>query len=214
MADNANPTRFGRWLDEAQQKITDSLAEQAWFQELKGKWDELEPRNRQIILYGGGATAVALCIVSVLAFVYGAYSLKSEYAKKVELLSVIQGATQEVRFLKQRLGAGASAEEPGSADKPDWRSIFMGTAAQSNILEPSVQISAEKPGESNGVTSESLFEISIKRVNIKQAVRFAHALENSPNPVKIRNLMVETEGAEGYLNAKYFVSAFALNSKK
>ena len=76
-------------------------------------------------------------------------------------------------------------------------------------------VSAEKPGASGEVAKESLFDLSLKKVSIRQVVKLAYFLESGSQPVKLRNLSIDTNAdASGYLDATLSVSTFTLNEGK
>ena len=67
----------------------------------------------------------------------------------------------------------------------------------------------EKPGNPSELAKEALIDLTLKKINIKQAVRYAFNLEHGARPVKLRNLSIETKSDNpGYVDAVLAVSAF------
>lgn len=188
-------------------RISDWLQEQVWFQELKGKWEELDSKKRNYIFYGvtGGLALVA--IIFIITVVTGVYSKKTDIAKKAELLEMLQNASQEIQ--KLRSFGGFSAQPDGQ--KINWESHFSATAETAGIPQSSITTSKPKQGAKGTITEESLYDVQVKHVNIKQIIRYALKLESGRHPIKLRNLSIETDGAEGYMDAKLAISAFTIN---
>jgi hypothetical protein len=191
-------------------KVSDWLNEQEWFGQLKGKWEELDPQSRIYLKAGGlGGTLVVLMFV-VLGAVWSVHSLKSELADKTELLGNIQIANEELRRLREET-SGAAA---GGGGTGPWTAYFETVGTGAGMDKSTLSISAEKPGEVTDQAKETLFDLSLKHVNIKQVVRLAFGLENGSRPVKLRNLSIDTRNdPEGYMDATLAISAFALITK-
>lgn len=196
--------------------ITDYLNEKVWFQELKTKWEELDPQSRSYLrfaLFGGGVLGVMLLI---LTSIWSVHSLKKELSDRRSLLFTIQSANEEMRKLKEstpHLSASGGFQTPGNFDTDPqggpWTPYFESLALGSGVDKSSLTVGSEKPGTSTEQSKESLFDVSLKHVNIKQVVRYAFAIENGQRPVKLRNLSIDTtEGASGYLDTTLAISAF------
>jgi len=211
----SSETSSGGRIRETIQKISESLNEQQWFQELKAKWEELDPQSRTYLKFASAGGALLILLLTVFSFVWGVYSLKRELSEKNELLHVIQSANDELRRLRE------AAPTQGEAAKGDtnWQASFEATAASLGIEKNSLVITpVEKAADKAAapeLAKESLFDIQVKHVSIKQVIRFAYALEHGNKPVKLRNLFVDT-GADpaGYMDAKLSVSAFTLPAAK
>lgn len=185
--------------------ISDKLSEQEWFQQLKGKWEELDPQSRSYLKMAGFASGVLLFVYLTFSSLWGVHELKRELADKADLLGVVQGANEELRRLRE--GGGSINAEVGN-----WNNYFESTAAQSAGIDKSMlTISAEKPGATSDVAKESMYDIAMKKVTIKQVVKYAFQLENGNRPVKVRNISINTNAdPEGFMDATLAVSGFSL----
>jgi len=82
-------------------------------------------------------------------------------------------------------------------------------AGNSGIDKSGITASPEKAGESSEQTKETLVDLNLKHVSIKQVVNFAVALESGARPVKLRNLQIDTKAdPTGYMDATLSVSGF------
>lgn len=192
-------------IKDALRKLGEQLSEEQWYQEAKAKWEELDPQSKLYVKLGSAAAAMLAVLWVVIGSVVSVYGLKSDMAERNELLNLVTAAGEEMRDLKT---AGRSAGTPGR--KPNWKAFFESSAGTAGVDAKSLDVSGEKKGQDEGKTEEALYTLSLKRVNIRQVVRFAFQLENGNDPVKVRNLKIVTDGAEGYVDATLAVSAFTL----
>jgi type II secretory pathway component PulM len=189
--------------------VTDFLNEQSWFQELKQKWEELDPQSRSYLKIAGSATFALLLIYFTLASMWSVHNLKKESTEKSDLLSLIQNANEELKRLRES-GPPATADATGK-----WDVLFDQISAASGIDKSTMTVSAEKPGANSEVAKEALFDISLKKVTIRQVVKLAFGLESASRPVKVRNLSIDTNAdPAGYVDAQLAVSAFSLIAEK
>ncbi len=191
--------------------LSDWLNDQTWFQQLKEKWEELDPQSRLYLQFAGAGGSVLLVVLLLFSFYWSVHKTKNELMAKSELLSMMSTATDELRSLQASssalTGGGAPSSEP-------WPTYFETTASTAGIPKANLTISDSKTGSSNDVAKESLYDISMKKVSIRQAVRLAQGLESGARPVKLRNLTIDTQpDGSGYLDATLSVSAFAMVSK-
>ncbi len=203
---------MGNKLREAWTSFSDQISQAAWFQQLKAKWEELDPQSR-LYLKGGGAVASALLMFTLVATsLWSVHKLKVEYTEKQELLSTIQTAYEELRRLRDQTAGSAAAA--GAATQGGWQAYVETLAGTSGIDKAALAVSPEKNGATSDTAKESLFDVSVKHVGIKQVIRLTYALETGNRPVKLRNLTIDTQSdPQGYLNATLSVSGFALVSK-
>ena len=204
-------SRISEAVSEFFSNISDRITEQAWFQELKGKWDELDPQSRLYLQIAGAIATVLVVLGGAGSFVWSVHSLKRELTEKSELLSQLQSANDELRRLRETTSS-LGASTAGGNDP--WQPYFATVAGSSGVPKESVTVSDEKKGTGSDQVKESLFEINLKHVNLRQVVRFAFSLDSGMRPVKTRNLLVDTQGdPAGYMDATFSVSAFTLLNK-
>lgn len=190
--------------------VTDFLNEQPWFQQLKAKWEELDPQSRGYLKIAAASATALLFLYLVLSSLWGVHQLKRELADKNELLTMINSANDEVRRLHETGTPPPAADQAGN-----WGSYFETMASNSGLDKSAMTVSAEKPGTGGAATKESLFDIALKKATIRQVVKFAYFVENGNRPVKLRNLVIDTNAdPSGYLDATLSVSAFSLNEGK
>ncbi|MCM2278704.1 MAG: hypothetical protein NDJ89_11575 [Oligoflexia bacterium] len=196
-------SRLSRLVD----SVSDFFAEQEWVRQLKAKWDDLDPKSQLYLRLGSLVGGGALVVFATGSFLWSVHGLKKEVSEKAELVQLLQSANDEMRRLKE---SGSSA--PVAAGTEPWSAYFTGVAAPLGLGKENFSVSEEKKaaGESDQV-KESLYDLSLKKVNIRQVVRLAFSLENGARPVKIRNLLIDTkEDPTGYMDATLSVSAFTV----
>lgn len=196
----ADESAFRSKLD----SFLETLGEQPWFIEAKGKWEELDPQSKTNLKLGILGGSVLLYLIFILAGLWNVHSYKREIAEKRNLLNSVQAASEEMRRLRDVVPQAAGESVGGP-----WVSYFEQIATTQGIDKANLQFSSEKAGANYELAKEALFDIVIKHVNIRQMTQFAATLETGSRPVKIRNLSVETKAdAPGYLDVTLSVSGF------
>lgn len=204
-----NESRFQQILT----NISEWLNEQEWYGQLKAKWEELDPQSRIYLKAAGLGGSILLLFIFVISAVWSVHSLKNELADKQELLTSIQTANEELRRLREET-AGSPAAMAGAGGNGTWPSYFEGLSATAGVDKSALTVGGEKPGATSEQAKETLFDLSLKHVSIKQVVRMAFGLENGSRPVKLRNLSIDTHAdPQGYMDATLAVSAFAMINK-
>jgi len=207
-----NESRLRQLINSA----SDWLNEQEWFGQLKTKWEELDTQSRLYVKAGGLAGGLLLLLMFVLSAVWSVHSLKTELAEKTELVTSIQSASDELRRLREETASSpaASSATAAPAGNGTWSSYFETVGSTAGLDKTMLTVSSDKPGATSEQAKESLYDLSLKHVSIKQVVRYAFGLENGTRPVKLRNLLIDTHAdPQGYMDATLAVSAFALITK-
>src|SRR5687767_8087407 len=131
-----NDSKLKKLVDE----LSDKIQEQQWFQQLRAKWDELDPLTKLYSKLGAAAGTVLLVLVFVLVSILQVRSLKKELSSKIELKMVIQNAAEEIRNLRVKGGGGYSGDHFGG-----WQQAVKAAANNAGIDEAALDLGAEKP---------------------------------------------------------------------
>jgi len=180
----------------------------------------MDPNSRKYFKMAmGGIFALGLVIV-MTNIIYGVHNLETIVSEKKDILKFIRDADQELRALK---GRNRPPTPSNKNDSPlDWNSFFENTAATAGIdpksltIPPSKKIrnrkkskkKASKNKKSKKSAKETLFEIQVSQVNIRQLVRYAFYLENGIRPIKLKHLKISRKDSNGNLAATLYISAF------
>lgn len=193
--------------------VRDWLNEQEWFQQLKAKWDELDPQSRFYLKVAGMGGSALLVLFVLLSAMWNVHTLKRDYRDKMELLTLLDNANDELRSLRDVLppefaagGSGAAGEE-----KVDWHNYFATAGTNAGLDAGAIEIGPEKNGLPMDQAKETMYDLKIKHVTIRQVARYAFFLESGGKPVKLRNLTIDTKSdLSGYLDASLAVSGFTV----
>jgi hypothetical protein len=215
--------------------LIDRLNQQVWFQQIKSKWEELDPQSRIYLKFAGLGVGALLIFLVIFSSIWKVHSLKVELVEKKELLRSIQAATDEIQKLRDALphaaldseagassisglgsSSGSSAKSGSGSSSGDsstgssgWSTYFESLAASLGLEKANFSIASEKKGNSNDQAKETLIELNLKHVNIKQVVRYVFSIENGQRPAKLRTLSIDTKGdMTGYLDAALAISGF------
>ena len=200
-----NRIKLTEWMT----TLSDSLNEQQWYQELRRKWDELDPQSKTYLKFALVALAGISILFMILSSVWKVHSLKYELEEKASLVSFIQSSNDEIRRLREATPEGKLGTGKEDASDP-WLTYFETVANTAGIDRASLKIQSEKAGPTTDYFKESLIELEVKHINIRQLVHFVTGLESGKRPVKLRNLQVDTQDdPSGYLNANLALSSFS-----
>lgn len=181
----------------------DWLREQGWYQQARGKWDELDPQNRLYIQIALAAAVFGTLLLLLLSAQFSVRSLGREVAEKRDLLTLLQSSSEELRKLRDARGM------MDAAPAGPWPAYFQSLAGPAGLDAAAITVSAEKAGTKTDLATEALIDLSLKKVSVRQVVKLAYGIENGPRPVKIRQLLIDTKAdPEGYMDATLSVSAF------
>jgi hypothetical protein len=149
-------------------------------------------------------------IFILFSFYWSVHKTKQELMAKSELLSMVGSAADELHTLQ---ASSSTLNTTGGSNEP-WPTYFEATAGAAGIPKANLTVSDSKTGTTSDIAKETLYELSMKKVSIRQAVRLAQSLESGARPVKLRNLTIDTQpDGSGYLDATLSVSAFAMVAK-
>lgn len=191
-------------IDALKSKILESEA----VEKLRAKWQELDPQSQTYLKWAGAAGILLIFGGASLGTLVWVRGLKSDLNAKMEVLTLINAANQEFRNLQSLTGDRAGG------GKPVWKDVANSALSRASIDPASALVGGEKDLKPGASSAETLFEVQLRRINVRKLVNVAHELEhNSEHPVKIRAMQVETDGGEGHLNVKLFASGFAVKEE-
>jgi hypothetical protein len=191
---------------EAWQQSLDQLQEQQWYQQAKQQWDELDPQSKLYIKSSAILGVVVGVLIAVFSTILSVRQQRQDLAARLGLISYVESQSELLRRLREsnQNASGAGAAGP-------WNAYLEGVAAAAGIDKASLTLSPEKPGTQGDSTQETLIELSVKKVSIRNVVRLAQGLEAGARPVKVRHISIDTHAdPEGYLDAQLALSAFVV----
>lgn len=120
-------------------RMMEFLSTQAWFQELKTKWDGLDS-TQQLYMKAGSAGAAALSLLGIIiGFGVSSYQLKNEFRDKQELLKLLSQAVDEIK--PQSGDSDATATQ---AQGVQWKRQLEALFSSVAISTPQVEWKEEK----------------------------------------------------------------------
>jgi hypothetical protein len=200
-------------LEQLKDRLSDTLAEQAWFQTLKAKYEELDARSRLLLKVSLSASGLLLLLGLGIQSSLKVSGLKSEISEKNDLLQLLDASNAELKKLREEQsmsGRGSPQESIGP-----WGPYIEGVVLSAGLTKENYSLVNEKPGAKAEKSQETLLEVQLKKVNIKKASRVAFQLENGARPLKLRNLIIDTKSdPTGYLDATLHLSGFTLKKEE
>lgn len=181
------------------------LTEQSWFDDLKMRWQDLDPQSRGYFKLGALGVGILIGLFSVVSILSGVTGARSDYYARVDVVGVLESATAEMKTLKRKTGVDTGTENP-----TPWSERFGRIATESSIDPSSMIVGPETPGKQSDLVKEGLFDLSFKNITIRQLVGFLLKLQTSGHPARLDSIEINTVGAEGYLDAKTRVTALTV----
>ena len=195
-------------LTERWNGFAEKIKEQEWYQQAQNSYEQLPPEQQNYVKWGG--LSLGLLIFGYISFssLQSANSLKEEYFDKQSVVQLVNQAGDEIRRLKgQNSGLNQGAPQP-------WKSTLQGLASSQGLAPEAVEVLKESPGVSQNVIQETLLEVQIKGVALHPLIQMLYQMEHGTPPMKIKGLQIETNAADGTLNAKLNLSGFATKPEK
>lgn len=189
----------------------EKLAEQEWWNSLKSKWDELDAKSKSALAWVSAGLVVVTMVGSLVWATISVNKMKKDLSEKNQLASLLDQASQDIRALREKNSSLRFASDGGT----NLSSYFVAKASTFGIGPTQVTVSSPKAGTENELSKESLYDMQLKKVSLKQIVRLSHSLENGDRIVKLKNLQIENiADPKGYLDAKLSLSTFASVSEE
>jgi hypothetical protein len=186
----------------------DKMKDQEWYQQLNSAWTQLPPEQQRLARIGGTITAFIIAGYLMFSTYESAHTAKEQYYQKEELTRILTQANDELRRLK---GQNAGIQQGGPQS---WSSIFEGMATLQGLPATAVEILKESPGAAQGMIQESLLEVKLKGMQVRQLVPLLYQIEHGTPPMKLKGLIVEPSSEDGLLNAKVNVSGYMAKPEK
>jgi type II secretory pathway component PulM len=198
------------FFSQKRRELSDKIQDQVWFQQIRSKWDELDPKSRMILRTGGLVLSVIL-LVGYTGVLYSEVQKKKQLIEeRQELVTKLQKSQEELRQLRD----SNPLTQAGDSDET-WTSYIQSKLGSIGIASEAVTIDSEKMIEVKDKNAtdrprETVVEGSLKKVNIRQLVKLIHQMENGGRPAKVKRLRVETEPDEsGYLNLSFTMLGYS-----
>ncbi len=190
-------------LDKLLEKIRDSEI----YQQLKLKYDELDSQSKLYVnlgAVGGVVLAVFLSLVVSMAKLNG---LKSEINEREELIGYLQRSSDQIKQLQ--------AAQHNSHNQSDTSSPFgtlVNNSLQTLNIDPAkADVGSEHPGTQTKTATESLLDVKLTQVNLRQIQQLLFSLseQGALRSISIKDLTVDTKGdPSGWMDASFVVSTW------
>lgn len=203
MLDGLKPSQ---WLP----PLLERISENEVFKQLKAKWDELDPQSRLYARSAMGVLGTLTVLTLVLSTLGKTSRLEHEVAEKTELISMLNSATDEIKILGATPSTTKPSDEAGGAEgkEPDWNATIQAFGEPSRIPKEKITLSSPLTPQSSDSVKESLIDVSLSQINVRQLLTFLVQAESSEHAIRVRNMQVDTIGTDGHLQAKIALSAF------
>jgi len=188
-------------------KLWDEARDSEAFQQVRAKYDELDNQTKLYVNLGALASVVLLVFLTILISMARLSSLKSEIEDKEELIGYLQGSSDTIRQLKAQQ---SSSRGMGDASSPLPQ--FVDTVLMtSGVDRGKVDVGTEKPGTDDKEVHETLLEVKMNQVNLRQIVRLMFNLteQGKTRALNIKDLVIDTKSdPSGYMDASFTIAGY------
>jgi len=171
---------------------------------LRSALDDLEPRERLLVIGAGTTLAVFLVVLGIVNPLLGASSRAS--GRVIAAEGELQ-AVQRLRSEYEEVNARLARVEERVRSGPD--SIF--TTLEKLAEQSAVKVNAMEPrtAPASDDFQETRVQVSLKGVTISQVVTYLHRIEEAEQLLSIKSLRIRSRGdKQGGLDVTFSVSSF------
>lgn len=191
-------------LDNFWTKISDSIASQVWFQELKSKWEQLDSSQQTKVKFGSAGAAILAVFGIILSFGLNSLSLKNELKNKRDLLTLLAQANDEIKST-----VNDSDSTSTQSQTVQWKKHIETLTSQLLINPSQIEWKEEKRIASQNPTQlETWLEFKLSEIELRQLVKLCITLETNQPPLKVRSLIIDSSRNKGKVLASFAVSGF------
>lgn len=190
-------------LDKAFEAIRDSEA----FQQLKAKYDELDNQAKLYVNLGAVGAGVLLILVTVFVGIAKVNGLKSEINQREELIGYLQTSADTIKQLRNQQQSSRGGADI-NAPLPTFVDVVLNSAG---LDHGKVEVGSERPGTEDKETRETLLEVKLTQINLRQLQRFLFVVTDmgSVRGLNIKDLIVDTKGdPSGYIDASVTLASY------
>lgn len=189
-------------LAEALDAIRDSEA----FQQVKGRYDELDSQAKLYVNLGAVALVVFFVFFTILLGMAKLSRMKSDINEREELIGYLQRSSDQIRQLKAQQSASRGVDT--TSPLPE----FVGNVLMAaKIAEDKAEIGQERTGAQDKETVEALLDVKLSQVNLRQITQFLFTLteQGSARSLNIKDLTIDTKSdPSGWMDAAVTISSY------
>ncbi len=174
----------------------EKLKQQQWFQELETAWNALDTKQQEVAKWAGLSFACIAIVFSIYSIQSKVGTLESEVEEKEALIDLINRASESSRV------------KSGGAQNINLRGMVASVSGMQGLPEGSLEVLEERPTPAKGPMQETLSVVRAKGISVRAVGDLLTSFDNPAQPLKIRNLEIETQPEESVLHMKFYVSTF------
>lgn len=188
------------------EKLLETIKDSEAYQQLRAKYDELDSQAKLYVNLGALGGVVVVVFLTMVVSMAHLNSLKSEINEREELIGYLQRSSDQIRQLK------AQTNSTHNVDTTSPLSEFVSAVATNNRIDQTkVEVGSEHPGTPDKNSVESLVDVKLSQVNLRQITQFLFALsdQGGPRGLNIRDLSIDTKSdPSGWMDATLTVATY------
>lgn len=184
-------------------RFFETVRESEAFQQIKGKYDELDSQAKVYVNLGALAAVILLIVLSVLIGMAKVNGLKSEIEEREELIGYLQRSADTIKQLRAQQSAS-------NADTSSPLPTFVeNVLSRAGLDRGKAEIGAEHPGAEEKDSVEMLLDVKLNQVNLRQLSQFLFQVteQGAARGLNVKDLVVDTKGdPSGWLDASVTIA--------
>lgn len=192
-------------LHSAIKDTKDKIQDSEIYQDLKGKYDELDVQTKLYINIGSLALLLLFILGSVLSGISKVNSLKREIDDREELIGYLQKSADTIKQYKSQ-NQDLNADSASPLDQ--WAE---GIITMSRIDKSRVEIGQERTGTEDKESKEVLVDLKLSQINLRQLTRllFQFTDQGKSRNLNVKDLNIDTKAdPTGYLDASVTIATY------
>lgn len=161
---------------------------------LEAQYDDLSPRDRRLAI----ALAVLVVVSLVSFYTLTLHRIIADRASRVAEAKLQLGQAIEMATIYGELAGKVEAAEAQMANfQPTQVNTYLERWAATAGVSEGLRGVRETGKQSVGDYTETDYRVEVQRTDLDGIVRFLHAIETSPYPIKVRAATFNTIEAQG-----------------
>lgn len=187
-------------------KLLETIRDSEAFQQIKGKYDELDSEAKLYVNLGAVALVVFLVFMTLLLSMAKLNRMKSEINDREELIGYLQRSSDQIRQLKAQQTSSRAADVTSPLP-----TLIGNVVSNVRIDEAKVEVGTERTGTQDKESMEQLVDVKMTQVNLRQINQFLFSLteQGAARGLNIKDLIIDTKGdPSGWMDASMTVASF------
>lgn len=186
--------------------FTDRIRDSEAVQQIKAKYDELDPQSKLYLNLGGVIAGFLFILITVISGLSTVNGLKNDMNEREEMIGWLQRSGDNLKLMKAQF----ESKQNDNINTP-LNSFIENVGATTGLNPEKLSVAAESAGETLKEAKEVLVDVKMAHTNLKVVTRFLFNLtdQGEKRNLTIKNLTIDTkEDPDGYIDVSMTVAGY------